>query len=932
MHKLYLLDAYALIFRAYYSMGKNFMYNSKKMNVTAIMGFTRTLWQLIQTEKPSHLAVVFDHKSQNIRAQEFEYYKAHRDATPEDIIMSEPYIRKIIQAMHIPILEKEGYEADDVIGTIAKQKAKEGHLVFMVTPDKDFAQLVEENIKIYKPARQGNAPEILGVEEVLSQWEIEDPKQVIDILALWGDAVDNIPGIPGIGEKNAKSLIKTYHSVENLIANAHELKGKQKENVIAFAQQGLDSKKLATIITDVPIEISDEALLIEPFDKEALRALFIELEFRTLQKDILGDVVVSTATAANAKPDLFSQPAANAEIISNHIEHEEVFESFNQFEVDQVNYYCLQTENEIQDLINKLEKVKSFAFDTETTDLDIFELEIVGISFSFKEKEAYYIPLPNDFETAKQILKKFQPVFENKEIEKIAQNLKFDLKVLEKYGLLIETPIFDTMIAHYLIDSDSKHNMDMLSRRYLNYAPISYETMIGKGKLKRSIREIELSEITNYACEDADVTFQLAQIFKKELEQQTSNNDLLNNIELPLIHVLNRMEQKGVAIDIEFLNKYAAELEALAKHHENKIFETAGTSFNMDSPKQLGEVLFEKMGIPYTEKKTKTGQYATGEDILLKLKKEHQIVEDILEYREIAKLKSTYVEAFPKLIKNETGRIHTSFNQAIAATGRLSSTDPNLQNIPIRTERGRKMREAFIAQNEEFQILSADYSQIELRIMAALSGDETMINAFKNNIDIHKLTASKVLDIPFDDVTKEQRNHAKVVNFGIIYGVSAFGLSQQTSLTPKEAKLMIENYFKTYPKIKSYMDHNIEIGRSQGYVETILGRRRYLKDINSRNAMMRGVYERIAINAPVQGSAADLIKKAMIDIDYEIRKQNLKSFMTIQVHDELLFEVHQSEKEAMQQLVIEKMQNALPQIEVPIIAEFGFGKNWFEAH
>lgn len=930
MHKLYLLDAYALIFRAYYSMGKNFMYNSKKMNVTAIMGFTRTLWQLIQTEKPSHLAVVFDHKSQNIRAQEFEYYKAHRDATPEDIIISEPYIRKIIEAMRIPILEKEGYEADDVIGTIAKQKAKEGHLVYMVTPDKDFAQLVEENIKIYKPARQGNAPEILGVEEVISQWEIQSPEQVIDILALWGDAVDNIPGIPGIGEKNAKSLIKTYHSVENLIANAHELKGKQKENVIEFAQQGLDSKKLATIITDVPIQISDEALILEPFDKNALREIFVELEFRTLQKDILGDVVVSTAS--NSKPDLFSQPSANAEIISNHIENEEVFESFSQFEADKVSYFCLQTENEIQDLIKKLEKVKAFAFDTETTDLDIFELEIVGISFSFKEKESYYIPLPSDFDLSKQILNKFQPIFANKEIEKIAQNLKFDLKVIEKYGLSIEGPIFDTMLAHYLIDSDSKHNMDMLSRRYLNYAPISYETMIGKGKLKRSIREIELSEITNYACEDADITFQLAQIFKKELEQQALNNNVLKTIETPLIPVLNRMEQHGVAIDVNFLNSYSAELSEQLKNHENRIFEIAGTRFNMDSPKQLGEVLFEKMGIPYTEKKTKTGQYATGEDILLKLKKEHQIVEDILEYREIAKLKSTYVDAFPKLIKKETGRIHTSFNQAIAATGRLSSTEPNLQNIPIRTERGRKMREAFIAQNEEYQILSADYSQIELRIMAALSGDETMIDAFKNNLDIHKLTASKVLDIPFDEVTKEQRNHAKVVNFGIIYGVSAFGLSQQTSLTPKEAKLMIENYFKTYPKIKAYMDHNIEIGRSQGYVETILGRRRYLKDINSRNAMMRGVYERIAINAPVQGSAADLIKKAMIDIDFEIQKHNLKSFMTIQVHDELLFEVHHSEKETMQQLVIEKMQNALPQIEVPIIAEFGFGKNWFEAH
>jgi DNA polymerase-1 len=906
-------------------MGKNFLYNSKKMNVTAIMGFTRALWQLIQQENPTHIAVVFDHKSANVRVQEFEYYKANRDATPEDIILSEPYIRQIIEAMKIPILEKEGYEADDVIGTIAKQKARENHLVYMVTPDKDFAQLVEENIKIYKPSRQGSQPEILGVEEIKANWEIEHPHQVIDILALWGDAVDNIPGIPGIGEKTSKELIKKYGSVENLITNAEELKGKQKENVINFAQQGLDSKKLATIITDVPIEVSDEALIIEPFDKEKLREIFTFLEFKTLQKDILGEVA-PVVSNKSGQPDLFSQnyaePAEDVEITTN----------FDSIKTVQKNYIRVDNETIFNELQEKLKKASHFAFDTETTDLHIERLEIVGISFSTVAHEGYYIPLKDNFGAQELILEALRPFFIDKTKTKIAQNLKFDLKVLEKYNIKIAAPFFDTMLAHYLLDADSKHGMDMLSKSYLNYAPISYDEMIGKGKSKISIEHVDPTLLTQYAAEDADITYQLYQTFEPKLKEVSRVNEVFETIELPLIPVLSDMEQKGVAIDIPFLKTYSEELAGEIKHFETSIFEQAGQSFNLDSPKQLGEILFTKMKIPSDEKKTKTGQFATGEEVLNKLKKDHQIVRDILEYREIAKLKSTYIDALPNLIHEKTGRIHTSFNQAIAATGRLSSTDPNLQNIPIRTERGRKIRQAFIAQNDEYQILSADYSQIELRLIASLSGDETMIEAFRQGQDIHSITASKVLGIPFEEVTKEQRSNAKVVNFGIIYGVSAFGLSQQSTLNMSESKEMIANYFRTYPKIKAYMDNNIALGRENGFVETIMGRRRYLKDINSRNQMMRGVYERIAINAPVQGSAADLIKMAMIQLQAEIKRRALKSFMTIQVHDELLFEVHQSEIEEMKDLVVNTMQNAMPNLAVPILAEYGIGKNWYEAH
>lgn len=895
------------------------------MNVTAIMGFTRALWQLIQKENPTHIAVVFDHKSANVRVQEFAYYKAQRDATPEDIILSEPYIRAIIEAMKIPILEVEGYEADDVIGTIAKQKARENHLVYMVTPDKDFAQLVEENIKIYKPARQGSQPEVLGVNEVCQNWEIENPLQVIDILALWGDAVDNIPGIPGIGEKTSKLLIKEYGSVENLIANADKLKGKLQENVRNFAQQGLDSKKLATIILDVPISVTDEELIIEEFDKDRLRELFTELEFRTLQKEILGESSSATPSKAAAPGtiDLFNQSANTEEVV--------ISSPFENLDTITHEYHLVQSEQEIEQLLQKLTNCTKFAFDTETTGLNFHDAEIVGISFTMERNTGYYMPLLEGFEATKASLARFIPIFLSDKL-KIAQNLKFDLHFLLNYGIEIAKPIFDTMLCHFLLDADSKHGLDAMSQQYLNYDTIKFEELVGKGVRKIDIRQVPLEKITDYASEDTDIAFQLYEHLEPQLKSQEKVNELAYKMDFPLIPVLADMERKGVHLDVQFLNDYSQELAEEQAIFQEKIFTTAGVRFNLDSPKQLGEVLFDKLKIPYNDKMTKTGQYGTGEEILSKLKKEHEIARDILDYRELTKLKSTYVDALPQLIDSKTGRIHTSFNQTIASTGRLSSTEPNLQNIPVRTERGRKIRKAFTVPSEDYTLFSADYSQIELRLIAAISGDETMIQAFKENQDIHRLTASKVLGIPFDQVTKDQRSNAKVVNFGIIYGVSAFGLSQQTTMSMAESKEMIANYFKTYPRIKKYMDNMIKIGQEKGYVETMLGRRRYLRDINSRNQMHRGIWERVAINSPIQGSAADMIKIAMLDIHQKFKDQKIQSAMTLQVHDELVFEVLKSEFVNVKDIVIQSMENAFPDLPLPIIAEFGTGNNWLEAH
>ena len=929
--ELFLLDAYALIFRAYYGLGNNFLYNSKGLNVTAIMGFTRTLHNLIEVEQPTHLAVVFDHKSATFRSQEFDYYKANRDETPEDIKISEPIIREIIAAYNIPILEVQGYEADDVIGTIAKQKAKEGYKVFMVTPDKDFAQLVEENIFIWKPGRKGNTHEILGVEEVLKQWDISRPEQVIDVLAMWGDSVDNIPGIPGIGKKTAPKLLKQYDTVEGLLEHVEELKGKQKENVENNKQQALDSKRLATIITDVPITCKDVDLKIDPKNEEQLAKLFTELEFRTLGRQILGNQfsintdIGRTEQPDNGQMDLFGTNEATTAMVA-----EKAGKTIENTEHD---YILVKSEEEIQQLAKQLQQESSFTFDTETTGLNDLHTEIVGLSFSVEKGKAWYVPMPEDQSETKKRLQLLQSVFENETIAKTGQNIKFDINVLSLYDIEVKGSLFDTMIAHYVLEPDKRHNMDYLAETFLGYTPVAIKELIGKkGKHQKSMRSVKEEDITEYAGEDADITRQLKEKLAPAIESSEANTTIFTTIEMPLVPILAKMEQAGILIDKAFLNDFSTELTEEIITIQDWIYKEAGVEFNLDSPKQLGEVLFDRMEIPYKGKKTKTGQYSTSEATLTRLDSDHEIIHKVLEYRQISKLKSTYVDALPELINPRTGRLHTTFQQAVAATGRLSSTNPNLQNIPIRTERGRRVRKAFIPRDENHTLLAVDYSQIELRLVAHLSEDETMINAFNNGLDIHTLTASKVFQVAEDEVTREMRGNAKTVNFGIIYGVSAFGLSQQTNLSRTESKEIIDNYFATYPKLKKYMDGNIDFARQHGYVETIMGRRRYLPDINSNNRTVRGHAERNAINAPVQGSAADLVKLAMIKVDKALQQEKLNSLMTLQVHDELLFDVQNDELEAVTNIVIEQMEQAMPGLQVKMVAESGTGKNWLEAH
>lgn len=917
--KLFLIDAYALIFRAFYSMGKNFLYNSKDFNVTAVMGFTRTLHTLISKEQPSHLAVVFDFKGQTFRSKEFAYYKANREETPEDIKLSEPIIREIIKAYQIPILEKEGFEADDVIGTIAKQKAKEGFEVYMVTPDKDFAQLVDDHIFIWKPGRKGDSHEIIGVNEVKESWRVDDPAQVIDVLALWGDSVDNIPGVPGIGKKTAPTLVTKYGSVEGLLRNVQQLKGKLKENVENNRQQALDSKRLATIITDVPIEVSNEDLIITTKDEEKLIELFTELEFRTLGKQILGQNFSVNTAANTGQLDLFSSSNQNK---TSTLVTEEVG---NTIETIPHQYHLVNTVEAVEELVSLLSKQQTITFDTETTGLNDLACELVGISFAIKPHEAYYVPANKTF------IALLQPVFENEEIEKIGQNIKFDLNVLSQYQIKVKGKLFDTMVAHYVLEPDKRHNMDYLAESLLGYSPISIETLIGKkGKNQKSIADIPLPVVTDYAAEDADITQQLKNKLQHAIDSTNQNKAVFYDIEMPLLPILANMEQEGVALDIAFLNQYSKELTEEINNLQDSIFGMAGTSFNLDSPKQMGEILFDHLQIPYKGKKTATGQYSTSESKLSQLSDQHDIIAQILDYRQIAKLKSTYVDALPELINPRTGRLHTTFQQAVAATGRLSSTNPNLQNIPIRTERGRKVRQAFIPRNSSHKLLAVDYSQIELRLVAHLSGDETMIEAFNSGADIHKLTAAKVFNVSEHEVTREMRSTAKTVNFGIIYGVTPWGLSQQSNLSKTEAKEMIDTYFQTYPQLKTYMDGCIQFARDHGYVETISGRRRYLLDINSRNQTVRGHAERNAINAPVQGSAADLIKIAMIKIHRALLP--FSTVMTLQVHDELLFDVPEEELETVKQIIIEQMETAIPNLNVAIIAEAGVGNNWLEAH
>lgn len=924
--RLFLLDAFALIYRAYFAFSKNPLINSKGKNVSAVSGFTTTLFDLIRKEKPTHMAVVFDSPEETTRAVEHDFYKANRQEMPEDIQDAIPYIKEIIKAFNIPILEKAGYEADDIIGTLAKEKEKTGHEVYMVTPDKDYAQLVSERIYIYKPPRGAGDFEKLGVEEIKTKWEVENPLQVIDILGMWGDAVDNIPGIPSVGEKTAKKLIKEYGSMENVIANAEKIPGKLGENIRNNIEQGIISKKLATIILDVPIEASDDDLLMSEPNKEKLEQIFAELEFRSLGKRILGadfsvNKEIKSPVGNSAQTSLFGD--TDVETVEEVVKGKNINNTPH-------NYKTVTGDDEIKKLVEELLQQREICFDTETSSLDYFSLDIVGLSFSYKVGEAYYVPCPNDFVQAKFICDFFKPILESKKILKIGQNVKFDMLVLKRYDVNVCAPMYDTMIAHYLIEPDMKHGMDFLSETYLGYTPVHIEELIGKkGKNQGTMRDVPIEKISEYAAEDADITLQLKQKIAPMIIKHEVNN-VLEAIEHPLIPVLAKMEWEGVKINEQYLNTYSKELEADMLSTRDEIFKLAGMEFNVDSPKQLGEVLFDKLKIP-EDKKTATGQHATNEEVLSRLALNYPIANSILNYRELTKLKSTYVDALPQMINKKTGRVHTTFNQTIAATGRLSSIGPNLQNIPIRTERGQRIRKAFIARDKDYILISADYSQIELRLAAEISGDENMMEAFHQKQDIHQATAAKVYGVALNDVTKEMRSKAKMVNFGIIYSISAFGLSQRLGIPRKEAAELIENYFKQYPKIRQYMTDTLDFARNNGYVQTIMGRRRYLKDITSRNFTVRGFAEREAINSPLQGSAADLIKLAMIDIDREFEKRKLKSRMTLQVHDELVFDAHRDEVEIIKPIIHDKMIHAISTT-VPLEVEIGMGENWLEAH
>ncbi|MFV8377248.1 DNA polymerase I [Flavobacterium sp. LB3R33] len=942
--RLFLLDAYALIFRGYYAFIKNPRINSKGMDTSAIMGFMNSLMDVIKREKPDHLAVAFDNGGSQLRNDIFPEYKAHRDATPEAIKIAIPYIQDLLKAMHIPIIEVKGYEADDLIGTIAKQAEKQNYKVFMVTPDKDFAQLVSENIFMYKPARMGNGIEIWGIPEVLAKFEIERPDQVIDFLGMMGDAADNIPGLPGVGEVTAKKLLKEFGTMENLLANTDKLKGKMKENIEANKEKGLLSKTLATILLDCPVIFDEADYELSTPDVEKTDALFNELEFRRMAEQFDAIFKKGESTTANSNPvdetKLYKKPQPKNEeqfdlfgsAIQDDSSEETRHQYYSSLENTAHSYQIIQGDLGLKLLLQNLQKQSSVCFDTETTGLDALHAELVGISFSFEKGKGFYVPFPENQEEAQTLIEKFIPFFENENIEKIGQNLKYDLKILSNYNVTVKGKLFDTMIAHYLINPDMRHNMDILSETYLKYSPQSIETLIGKkGKNQKSMRDVELEEIKEYAVEDADVTLQLKEIFTLELDK-TGTKKLFEEIEIPLVKVLADMEKEGIRVDVDFLKSLSKTLDDDIKILEANIFETAGEKFNLASPKQLGDVLFDKLKIGgVKQKKTKTGQYATGEEILSYLAAENPIVKAILDWRQLVKLQNTYVEALPNQVDKITNRIHTDYMQTVAATGRLSSNNPNLQNIPIRTERGRQIRKAFVARDENYTLVSADYSQIELRVIAALSGEENMIKAFQNHEDIHKSTASKVFNVPLEEVTREQRSHAKTVNFGIIYGVSAFGLSNQTNLSRKESADLIEAYYQTYPRLKSYIQEQIDFARDNGYVQTILGRRRYLKDINSQNAIVRGGAERNAVNAPIQGSAADIIKIAMINIHEKLISENWKSKMLLQVHDELVFDVHNDELEKIKPMIKHEMENAF-KLEVPLDVDLGAGKDWLEAH
>jgi len=945
--RLFLVDAYALIFRGYYAFIKNPRINSKGLDTSAIMGFMNSLLDVIKRERPDHLAVCFDKGGSADRVEMFEAYKANRDETPEAIRLAIPYIESILRAMHIPIMVKEGFEADDVIGTLSKQAEKEGYQTFMVTPDKDFAQLVSENIFMYKP-RFGGGYDVWGIPEVQKKFEVENPLQVIDFLGMMGDSSDNIPGLPGVGEKTAKKFLAQFGSMEGLLANTDQLKGKMKEKVEANKELGLLSKKLATIMLDVPVTFDANDFTLDEPDIEKVTEIFNELEFRQLLTNFLKTFATETSTQENStvnsgeteksqkpksqKPttntegqfDLFAAPG------SGSISEEESLSGFKTIENTNHLYQHIDSPLSRKLLLQKLMQQTSVCFDTETTGLKALEVELIGIAFSWEKGKGYYVSFPENQEETKAILEEFRSFFES-DIEKVGHNLKYDIKVLSNYNMPVKGNLFDTMIAHYLINPDMRHNMDILAETYLNYQPVSITELIGKkGKNQLSMRVVPIKDQTEYAVEDADITYQLKEHFTSELAAGNVT-ELFNNVELPLVSVLTAMEIEGINVDTDFLKELSVALSDDILRLEKSIYEQAGEEFNIASPKQLGVILFEKLELVKKPKKTKSGQYSTAEDVLSYLAKDHQIIRDVLEFRQYKKLQSTYVDALPNEINPKTNRIHTVYAQAVAATGRLSSNNPNLQNIPIRTERGREVRKAFVPRDENYVLLAADYSQIELRIIAALSEEETMMNAFKNGEDIHASTAARVFNVPLEEVTREQRSNAKTVNFGIIYGVSAFGLSNQTNLTRSEAKELIDTYYETYPKLKAYMAAQVDFAREHGYVETVLHRRRYLKDINSRNGMVRSGAERNAVNAPIQGSAADIIKLAMINIYKRFEAEGFKSKMLLQVHDELVFDAHKDELETIKPIIKHEMENAFT-MSVPLDVEIGLGDNWLEAH
>ena len=943
--KLFLLDAFALIYRAYYALIRSPRITSKGRNTNAQFGFTNTLFDLINKEKPTHLAVCFDTHAPTERHTDFTDYKANRQEAPEDLLDSIPDIKRIIQGFNIPVVELDGYEADDVIGTVAWQAADLGYEVYMVTPDKDYGQLlIHPNVFIYKPPSFGNAEEILTAEKICAKWDIQRVEQVIDMLGLMGDAVDNIPGIPGVGEKTAAKLLKEYDSLENILANADNIKGALGEKVRNGKEMAIMSKKLATIITNVPVSFHEEDYRLKEWNKDALVEVFTELEFKTLGKRILGDEFNAFHTAPQSiQTDLFgnSVKSFKKEIAAVKKENETIItgeESSGLLAEKNItntdhNYLLIQTKEETKNLLDVLLKQTEICFDTETTNIDANEAELVGMSFSFKKSEGYYVPCPADKKEALTKLETFAPLFNSPNIKWVGQNLKYDMLVLKWYGVELKGNTFDTMLAHYLIEPEGRRSMDLLSAQYLGYEPVHIEELIGKkGKTQGTMRDVEIEKVKEYAAEDADITLQLKEVFVPLLKSKDVQR-VFDEVENPLVRVLTDMEFEGVKIDVGFLNDYSKELEKDAKQFEENVYATAGVRFNLASPKQLGDVLFEILKIDPKAKKTKTGQYATGEDVLQKLANNNPIVADILGFRELTKLKSTYVDALPQIINSKTGRVHTSYAQAVAVTGRLSSNNPNLQNIPIRSDRGREIRKAFIPRDTNRLLISADYSQIELRIVAAISGDPNMCEAFKQGKDIHTATAAKVYNVAESEVTKEMRYKAKSVNFGIIYGQGAFGLADNLGIPRSEAKEIIDNYKKEFVGITSYMDDTIKFAQANGYVQTLMGRKRWLKDINSSNFTVRGYAERNAINSPIQGTAADMIKLAMIKIHNEMKKGSWQSKMILQVHDELVFDAVKEEVEDLKKLIIENMTSAmiLPN-DVPIEAEVGSGTNWLEAH